>query len=150
MKTNTMKIEIPEGQEIDSIDKQSGEVTFKEKPNKVTDRIKTVADVLADQGITQEEFDANCIGLEKDEVAYRIVKLLAKSLNEGWTPDWDNSNEYKYSPWFYMGGSSGFRFGDCAYWSAASDVGSRLCFRSEKLARYAANQFTDIYKQFML
>ena len=78
-----------------------------------------------------------------------IAELLCKSLNEDWTPDWDNSNEYKYYPWFKMG-SSGFRFGDCDGWDAVSGVGSRLCFKSRKLAEYAGEQFEDVYKQFMI
>lgn len=143
----TLKIQIPEGYEIDNLDKQSGEIRFKEKPKKVTERIKTVGDVLADHGLTQQ--DLQCIGLSPDEIAYRIIKMLVKSLNEGWVPDWSNSKEVKYYPWFEMGGSSGFRFDGCDSWGSASGVGSRLCFKSRELAEYAGKQFTDVYKQFM-
>jgi hypothetical protein len=146
----TINIEIPEGYEVDSFDKQSGKLTFKEKPKKVTDRIKTVADILADNSITQAEFDKMCEGLEADEVAYRIVKLLARSLNEGWYPNWSDGNERKFIPYFYMGGSSGFRYHDCDAWASVSLVGSRLCFKSAELASYAGNQFTEVYKKFML
>jgi len=146
----TLTINIPEGYLVDTFDQNTGEIRFKEKPKKLTERIKTVADVLADNGLTQEAFNARTEDLEKDEVAYQILKMLAKSLNEGWTPDWNNDNQYKYYPWFYMGGSSGFRFYDCGYWHSLSSVGSRLCFKSRELAEYAANQFTDTYKQFMI
>src|SRR5688500_13359184 len=103
----TLKIEIPNGFEIDSFNQSTGEIKFKEKPKKVTERIRTVADVLADNGFSKEGFDEWCEGLDTDEIAYRILKLLAKSLNEGWLPDWGNSNEYKYYAWFEMRGSSG-------------------------------------------
>jgi len=146
----TIKIEIPKGYMVDSFDKQTGEIKFKEKPKNVIERIKTVADILADNGITQEEFDMNCIGLEKDEVAYKLLKLLAKSLNEGWVPDWNNDNQYKYVAWFWMGGSSGFRCYDYAVWGSHSSVGSRLCFKSRELAKYAGKQFTEVFKQFMI
>ena len=150
MKQKTLQIEIPNGYEIDSIDKQSGEVKLKEKPVTALIRIKTVADVLNDHSITQEQFDTSCKGLEPDEVAYRLLKLIAKSLNEGWTPDWDDEDQYKYYPWFYLGGSSGFRFDDYGSWGARSAVGSRLCFKNNELATYAGNQFSDVYKQFMI
>lgn len=47
----TLKIEIPEGFEVDTFDQQSGEIRFREKPKDVKERIKTVADVLADNGL---------------------------------------------------------------------------------------------------
>lgn len=145
----TLKIEIPKGFEIASFDKLSGEIRFKETPKSVFDRIKSVEDVMTDNGLTREQFDESCEGLSPDEVAYRILKLLAKSLNEGWVPDWSNSNEYKYFPWFEMRGSSGFRFGGHGHWYSVSHVGSRLCFRTRELAEYAGKQFQHIYGQFM-
>ena len=79
------------------------------------------------------------------------MKLLTKSLNEGWEPDWDNSSERKYFPWFNMSSSgSGFSFCVCDDWGTHSSVGSRLCFKSSELAKYAGTQFTDIYKEYML
>jgi len=124
--------------------------TLKEKPKDVNERIKTIADVLADNAFTQESFDQQFGGLEPDEQAYILLKMLVTSLNEGWKPNWNNDSEYKYFPWFYMGGSSGFRFNDYAYWRSGSYVGSRLCFKSRELAEYAGKQFTEQYKQFMI
>jgi hypothetical protein len=146
----TLKIQIPTGYEIDSFDKLTGEVRLKEeKPKKVTERIKTIDDILRDHDLTQSQFYLQCKELEDDEIAYRLLKMLVKSLNEGWTPDWSNSNQYKYSPWFEMGGSSGFRYNDCDGWHTYSNVGSRLCFKSEELAKYAGTQFLALYKRFM-
>ena len=144
----TLKIQIPTGYEIDSFDKSSGEIKFKPKPKKVTERIKTVSDVLADNGITQQQFDLECKWLSDHEVAYRILHLLAKSLNEGWTPDWSNSGQYKYVPWFDL--SSGFRFDGDVYWASRSAVGSRLCFKSSEMAEHAGKQFLDVYRKFMV
>lgn len=146
----TLKIEIPKGFEIDSFDLQAGEIKFKEKPRSVFERIKTIDDVFADHGLTRAEFYDSCDGLERDEIAYRILKLLAKSLNEGWLPDWSNSSEYKYFPWFEMRGSSGFRFAAYDGWRSGSNVGSRLCFKSSKLAEHAANHFLSVYQDFMV
>ncbi|MFL0088524.1 hypothetical protein V2550_07605, partial [Tenacibaculum maritimum] len=73
----------------------------------VTDRIKTVADVLEDNNITQEQIDKMFANTPEHFKCQFIAELLCKSLNEGWNPNWDNSNEHKYYPWFKMG-SSGF------------------------------------------
>ncbi|MCO6499108.1 MAG: hypothetical protein J5I47_01880 [Vicingus serpentipes] len=145
----TLKIEIPKGFEVKDFNKKTGEITFKEKPKEVTERIKTVDDVLNDNGVTMSELDKMFKGVPEHFKHQYIAELLCKSLKEGWEPDWDNSNEYKYYPWFVMS-SSGFRYNDCVGWSAGSAVGSRLCFKSRKLAVYAGEQFTELYKQFMI
>jgi hypothetical protein len=146
----TLTIQIPEGFEIDTLDTKTGQVKFKPKPKKVTERIKTVADLLSANDLTQSAFDFNHSDLEPDEKAYKLLKMLAATLNEGWTPDWNDHNQAKYYPWFEMGGSSGFRFHDDDLWYSRSGVGSRLCFKSRELAEHAGKQFTEVYKQFML
>lgn len=148
MKADVIEIPIPKGHTA-TFDALTGKITFKEKKN-VMERIKTVADVLADNGITDNKFSLISEGLEEDELAYKILKLLAISLNEGWIPDWNNDNQRKYFAWFYMGGSAGFRYDGCAAWASVSGVGSRLCFKSSELAEYAGKQFTEVFKQFML
>lgn len=119
----------------------------------VMERIKTVEDLLEENGITREEFDESCEDLEKDEVAYRLIKMLVKTLNEEWTPNWSNSSEYKYTPWFNMNdksSSSGFSYHVCDYWTSTTIIGSRLCFKSGELAKYAGEQFIDIYRDYMI
>jgi hypothetical protein len=115
----------------------------------VKDRIKNFDDVLNENGISREDFETSCKGLEPDEIAYRMAKLVCLAFNEGWLPDWTNSNEYKYFSWFNMGSSSGvgFSYHGCADWLARSRVGSRLCFKSSDLAKYAGQLFEqEIYK----
>ncbi|MFV5697782.1 hypothetical protein ACM55H_05385 [Flavobacterium sp. ZT3R17] len=115
----------------------------------VKDRIKNFDDVLAENGISREDFETSCKGLEPDEIAYRMAKLVCIAFNEGWLPDWTNSNEYKYAPYFRMGSSSGvgFSYHDYDVWAASSGVGSRLCFKSSDLASHAGKLFEqEIYK----
>lgn len=78
----------------------------------ITERIKTVVDVLEDNDVTQEQLDRWFENVPEHFKHQFIAELLCKSLNEGWTPNWDDSSEGKYYPWFKMG-SSGFRFGAC-------------------------------------
>ena len=39
-------------------------------------------------------------GFRPDEIARRKLETITEALNEGWRPDWNNTNEYKYFPWF--------------------------------------------------
>lgn len=86
---------------------------------------------------------------------YKLV-IIAEALNEGWQPNWNDSGEYKYYPWFEVKASKsnpagfGFSFTFCDLWSANAGVGSRLCFRTRALALYAGKQFEDLYKEYML
>lgn len=115
----------------------------------VTDRIKTISDVLEDNNITQKEIDKMFANAPEHLKYQYVAELLCKSLNEGWKPDWEDGNWNKYYPWFKMG-SSAFRSDDYADWGTGSNVGSRLCFKSSKLAKYAGEQFTDVYRKFMI
>lgn len=121
---------------------------------KITDRLKTFSDVCEVLGVDQDEFNEECYDNDytPDEKAYRQLKLIAKALNEGWTPDWKNRNEAKYFTWFEIDQKTGTGFADVDYggWCTDAIVGSRLCFRSRELAEYAGNQFKEIYKAFML
>ena len=82
-------------------------------------------------------------------VAHAKLVIIADALNGGWKPNWDNTNEWKYYPWFRMPGSGLAYFGYVRYCSS-SDVGSRLCFKSRELAEYAGKQFKKLYSQYFL
>ena len=118
----------------------------------IKERIKTFDDVIRELGDDPEEFkNAISIMEEPDEIAYVKLKLIAKALNEGWTPDWSNGEWDKWYPWFKMDDSSSagrFSFLDSGHQRSDSTVGSRLCFKSKDLATYAGTQFLDIYKDF--
>lgn len=87
--------------------------------------------------------------------AYKLF-IIFKSINNGWTPNWSNRDQYKYFPWFEVKStkarSSGFGFSYTYYLSthAATSVGSRLCTDSADKALYIANTFQEEYKEFLL
>ena len=114
-------------------------------------KIKTFGDACVACGTTEKEFNnkfAN-LGLPKDTIAYEKIKVIVKALNGEWVPNWKDSNEYKYYPYFRM---SPFGFGavGCDRWGTVSLAGSRLCFKNRELAEYAGKQFEDIYKNFIV
>jgi hypothetical protein len=117
-------------------------------------KIKTFEDACTALGLDSKkvlpDFSMYPEKHQKAMLAHAKLIIIAEALNGGWQPDWGNSSEYKYEPWFYMGGSSGSGFAYGAYddWYSASTCGSRLCFKSSELAKYTGQQFTDIYKDF--
>jgi hypothetical protein len=117
----------------------------------IMERIHDFSDILDEAGISEEEFAEQIKGLSEDEIAYKKMKLFTSVLNEGWGPDWNDSNEYKWYPYFDMGSKSGFGFSnaDAGYGYAHANVGSRLCFKSSALAEFAGKLFISIYKAFL-
>lgn len=116
----------------------------------ITERVKTFDDALVVLGLNKEKFDDSIKDLSKDEVAYKKLKIINKALNEGWTPNWDDSDEYKYYPWFKkVGSGAGFSYYDYFFDYSYSLVGSSLVFKSSELAKYAGQQFIDIYNDFL-
>lgn len=118
----------------------------------ITDRVKSFEDACIALGIDRDDAVVNVgDGLTPDEKAinaFAKLTLIAKALNEGWTPDWDKSSQYKYYPFFDM--RSGFSFNGVGGSCARSTLGSRLCFKNEALAKYAGTQFLDLYRQMMV
>lgn len=89
--------------------------------------------------------------MRKRFIALYKMEVITEALNEGWKADWDNSDENKYYPYFFMSPFSfAFRaslYGD-AYASAGG--GSRLCYKTRELAEYSAKQFIDIWKDIQI
>ena len=81
--------------------------------------------------------------------AFVKAKIITKALNEGWAPDWDDRSQRKWFPWFEMGSGFGFSDADCAYWNTLTHAGSRLCFKDEDTAAYAAKQFLEVYRKLL-
>ena len=118
---------------------------------KITDTIKTFADAAKATGRPETPDFSNAPEdlREYIEAHYQMV-VIAEALNEGWQPDWSDSNEKKWIPWFKV--SSGFVFYDayCDYSYADAGNGARLCFKTEALAEYAGRQFIDIWNKILL
>lgn len=118
----------------------------------ITERVKSFEDACKVLGMSKIELGTS--GLNEDEdsiVAYAKLVIIARALNEGWKPDWSNSNQYKYIPWFKHNAASGvgLSFIVFGYWATGTAVGSRLCFKNKELAEYAGKQFEGLYNEFL-
>ena len=119
----------------------------------VINKFKTFEDCCNSIDINIELFNSKCIlaELTSDEIAYKQIKLITQALNDTWTPDWDNSSQGKYFPWFDIRSSgSGFAYHVFHNQGTHAYVASRLCFKSRYLAEYAGKQFVSIYKDYMV
>jgi hypothetical protein len=113
------------------------------------DEIRTFEDACEELGLTQEDL-LNIRNTDTpDEIAYKKLKIIIKAINQGWIPDWNDTSERKWWPYFNL--SSGFSFSSTFYYYgyASTYVGSRLCFESEEKTTYTAKQFIDLYKAFL-
>jgi hypothetical protein len=117
------------------------------KAKNIMERVKTIEDAFEVTGRPKVDFSNVPEDLRAYfENQYNAV-VVTEALNEGYKPNWDNSRELKWRPWFAMSPSS-FRFCDagCECSSAPAGAGSRLCSKSEEIARYSAQQFEEIWK----
>jgi hypothetical protein len=117
-------------------------------------KIKTYEAACKALGIDPEKSLPKVTGVPKQHkdaiVAHAKLVIITEALNEGWKPNWKDSGEYKYYPWFNMSSGSGLSFHDCVGWDSRSTVGSRLCFKSRALAEYAGKQFKKLYEQYFV
>ena len=132
----------------------------------ITNRVKSYADACKVLGIEPMDEDSmKAQGFRPDEIARRQLETITEALNEGWKPNWADTDEYKFYPWFdievsrvqtedvdTLGAPAGL---SCAYTTAAAStaiayIGSRLCFHDRETARYAGRTFTDLYAQILI
>ena len=119
----------------------------------VTERIKTYEDACSELGIDPvSESHMRSGGFTTDVIVYCKIRTITKALNEGWKPNWKDENQKKWVPWFATLSPSGFAFLD-SFFNCTSPIAgyaSRPCFKSEELAKYAGEQFIELYKDFIL
>jgi len=86
---------------------------------------------------------------------YKLV-IIVEAVNDGWQPDWKNTDEYKYELFPDIvedeNKPSGFglAFDDFAGWNSTTGVGSRLCFKSREAAKHTFETFKDLYEDYLL
>ena len=181
-KTKKVEIEIPVGKVAKWVD---GVLTLvDEKPQDVTERIKTFEDALNELEVRAANGDNTAKMLyddwhnvttdSDDLIAYLQLRIITAALNEGWEPQF-TKGERRWYFWYGLitkeqydklsdkdksrvvgrGGNNahasyGLVYSHAHHASSSSNSysGSRLAFKSEKLAAYAGRQFAEIYADF--
>lgn len=128
-----------------------GPEVFVLKP--ITERVKTWEDACAIKGIDPVSSlpypePANDLQIAINGTFQMFI--ICEVLCEDWVADFNNSSQYKYTPYFTWN-NAGFGFSDTDYgdWNTGTYVGSRLVFPTRELAVYAGEQFIDIYNKFL-
>lgn len=126
-------------------------------------------DKLANDLMTDLQFNSP---RTPDLLAYIQLRIITYALNEGWVPQF-TEDEYRYYPYFYLytqkeiddmseddkaqllsvggpaynGARCGLSYALSTGGFSISDayIGARLAFKSSELAKYAGNQFREIY-----
>lgn len=163
-----------------------GDLVEEQDNRPITERVKTLEDAISVLGgnhpyvrhltLYEQEFHGN-EEFMADLLAYYQLRIICAALNEDWTPDWTDTDEYKYYPWFTIytaeeiedmdeeqknrvvgraninananGGLVYANTYNIPMYSGAY-LGSRLAFKSRELAEYAGKQFGDIYADFLI
>ena len=85
----------------------------------------------------------------KKHLAEYQLSVIIKALNQGWYPDWNNINQYKYFPYLYMVEGCGFSYYDTNYSYAHAVVPSALLLHSSALATYCGLKFIGLYQDYL-
>lgn len=105
--------------------------------------------VLNIQPINEEVFNAFPKEDQRSMLAYHKLTVITRALNNGWKPNWDDQNEWKYYPLFrYVNAGLSCASTPNAASNTFAAVGSRLCFPTSALAKYAAEHFADLYRDY--
>lgn len=88
-------------------------------------------------------------------IAYNRLCTIAQAWNkaDGFEPDFSNTSQYKYFPWFvYDNGAAGFVVADTNRTAANANatIGSRLCFKTRERAMQFGKQFIDLWNDVFL
>lgn len=113
--------------------------------------IKTFEDVCRIAGVDPGIYAApkNATDDQIGVIAFSKLQLIYKVFNQGWKPDWANTSEWKYYPWFRYSAGSGFSCDGYDRTCTVSHVGARLCTNTSEKAKYIGETFIDIYNQFL-
>lgn len=136
MKTQELKINVPNGFEIDKEKSTFENIVFKEIGDNF-DKVFTY------HNTTKEQFDKLYESIPFHVKAYAKESMLASFYNKEWTPNFQDSNERKYYPWFYM---DEFRLNvvDCN--DRGSDSCAPLLWKNEKDLREAIELYPEVFK----
>lgn len=132
--------------------KQWLEKNFKIVSGNIIDRIKTWEDVLKEKGLDEDEVLTHKnpkTKKQKFQNACDKLQLIHEVLNEGWIPDFNNTNQYKYYPWFKKVGGRWVYDCYCYCGDYGAIVGFGFYLKNSELSIYSGNQFLDIWVDYL-
>lgn len=120
----------------------------------ITDRVKSFEDACQVLGISTNVPEVKGLPRKHQKAIIANYKLIviAEALNEGWKPNWQDFDEYKYYPWFDMSNPAGvgYSYTNNTASKTNANFGSRLCLKNRELAIYFGQTFTDLFNDSLL
>jgi hypothetical protein len=150
------------------------------EPKNVMERVKTFEDACRELGEHNLYVEQYCLFVRTmpvrpaDVLAYYKLRIICAALNEGWTPNYTDESQYKYYPWIFYADEDcvkkhhekkwhklwvmighAFLGSYCvtsshAFSHSDAPYAPRLAYKSRELAIYAAEQFFDIYADYLI
>ncbi len=112
-------------------------------------RIKDYIDVCEELGEDQlslDHFSHLPKHMREKSLAYAQLQQIVKLLNDKWKPDWNNTNEYKWYPWFRYNSGLGLAF-DGSGCHVGVSVGGVAFFKDEVVSNFVGKTFIYIYEK---
>ena len=122
------------------------------KTSKNWEEIKSFELACEQVGADPVEFVKNlqASGYTDDEISYKKLKLIIGVINGTWVPDYTNSNQPKWWPYFNCKSGFGFQSAITHYDDTNATLGSRLVLETEKKAIHMGTYFLSEYKSFLM
>lgn len=115
---------------------------FFPRPKDIRDKVKSFLDACNVLGVDPKSvYHSNDSQMD---IAFKKLKIIIKALNEGWWPNFENNNEYKY--WNYFRIKGGFSCWNTDFVNTHTYVPSALLLKNNDLAVYAAEIGLEEYK----
>lgn len=119
---------------------------FFTKPKSIMDNVNSFEDACKVLGIDKSDvFNSKFDSLS--DIAFKKLKVIIKALNDGWYPNWEDVNEYKYWIWWTMKGGFSYYSADYGYYTSGG-VPSALCLKTRELAEHASKIAYKEYKEY--
>ncbi len=117
----------------------------------ILDRIKTIEDIYFEAEVNEEDIIIFKNPKNKKERyinACNIIPIISQVLNEGWIPDYLDTDECKYYPYFIRR-SSGWLLGDSLYDLVNSRMGFGFTYKTKELSDFAGKTFLKYYIDYL-
>jgi hypothetical protein len=125
-----------------------GDKVFIQNP---IERFKTYEDICEAAGIYPGHSLPYANPKTKKEISingFAKLQTIFEAFNDGWEPDYSDSSQYKYYPWFqWVPSRSVFDYSVTFCTHTVTYLGSRLCTNTSEKAKYIGEQFTAIYNE---
>ena len=120
----------------------------------IQDRVKTYEDACFELGIDPTKlpnFKEINDQVRVSVIAYYKLTIIARALNEGWTPNFKDSGQISYIPAFEINENNTGIFFYFVNMINIYDINSaHLCCKTKELAEYLGRQFIDIWTDYLL